>query len=263
MPVELTVKGILFDMDGTLVDSTPAVERTLGDWAKRNGHEPSEFFQHSHGVRTQDTIKRFQTIPVPGHSLTKQELLDSVMQMEWLVAETGRLMHEAGGKGIERLPGVRELLEPLRKGNARWGICTSATRTYADSALRTSDLGSCPLDVPFIVAGNNVEHGKPHPEPYLKGMDELRKLGPGADFTPNEILVVEDAPAGLRAGIAAGCQTLAVCTGQPIERVRTFEATLKTVDLTRVEVICASPEGITLSIKTLEEDDKEGTTPRQ
>ncbi|TNY21902.1 hypothetical protein DMC30DRAFT_393915 [Rhodotorula diobovata] len=49
MPVEITVKGLLFDMDGTLVDSTPAVEKALGDWCQRQGMEPSEFFQHSHG----------------------------------------------------------------------------------------------------------------------------------------------------------------------------------------------------------------------
>jgi len=63
-------------------------------------------------------------------------------------------------------------------------------------------------------------------------MDELRKLG-GADFTPDEILVFEDAPSGLKAGLAAGCKTLAVCTGQPRERIRQVEATIKTVDLTR------------------------------
>ncbi|GAA5897749.1 hypothetical protein JCM6882_000085 [Rhodosporidiobolus microsporus] len=263
MPVELTFKGLLFDMDGTLVDSTPAVEKTMGDWCAEQGIEPSEFFQHSHGVRTQDNIKRFQKVPVPGTDLTEEQITESVNKLEWLIAENGRLLHEAGGKGIERLPGAKELLDALRKGNARWGICTSATRTYASSALKTGEIGSTPPQLPFLITADDVKNGKPNPDPYLKGMDEIRKLAPGADFEPSEILVFEDAPSGVASGNAAGCKTLAVCTGQPIARVRTFDATVKTVDLTRVEVVHASPESVTLRIKTLEEDDADGTTPAQ
>lgn len=100
-------------------------------------------------------------------------------------------MHEAGGKGIERLPGAKELLDALRAGGARWGICTSgepcsllrsllatvaelliaATRTYASSALKTGEIGAEPPALPFLVTANDVTHGKPHPEPYLKGLD--------------------------------------------------------------------------------------------
>ncbi|BGP40676.1 DL-glycerol-3-phosphatase [Rhodotorula kratochvilovae] len=256
MPVELTVKALLFDMDGTLVDSTPAVEKALGDWAQRQGMQPNEFFQHSHGVRTQDNIKRFQTTPVPGHTLDEAQLADAVRELELEIAETGRRLHAAGGKGIERLPGAGELLDALRKGGARWGICTSATRLYADSALETGEIGSTPPALPFLITGDVCEHGKPHPEPYLRGMDELRKLGGSSfQFDPSEILVVEDAPSGLKSGLAAGCKTLGVATGQPMERFRTFEATVKVVDLTRVEVVHASPESVTLRIKTLEEED--------
>ncbi|GJN91039.1 hypothetical protein Rhopal_004054-T1 [Rhodotorula paludigena] len=251
--IEITCKGLLFDMDGTLVDSTPAVEQTMGDWCKKQGIEPSEFFQHSHGVRTQDNIKRFQTQPVPGHTLSEEELDKAVKELEFLIADNGRKMHEAGGKGIERLPGVSELLDALRKGGARWGICTSATRLYADSALVTGEIGSMPPALPFLITGDICEHGKPHPEPYLRGMDELRKLS-GPDFDASEILVVEDAPSGLKSGLAAGCKTLGVATGQPMERFKTFEASYKVVDLTRVEVMSASPEGVTLRLKLLDEE---------
>jgi phosphoglycolate phosphatase-like HAD superfamily hydrolase len=79
------------------------------------------------GVRTQDNLKRFQRVPVPGSTLSPEELDDSVNRLEALIAENGRLMHEAGGKGIERLPGAKELLMALKKGGARWGICTSGT----------------------------------------------------------------------------------------------------------------------------------------
>lgn len=72
--------------------------------------------------------------------------------------------------------------------------------------------------------------------PCLDGrsLAEIRKLS-GAAFEPSEILVVEDAPSGLKSGLAAGCKTLGVATGQPLERFRTFEATVKTMDLTRCE----------------------------
>ncbi|BGP54634.1 DL-glycerol-3-phosphatase [Rhodotorula sphaerocarpa] len=245
MPVEITVKAILFDMW--------VVEKTMGEWCHEQGIEPSEFFQHSHGVRTQDNLKRFQRVPVPGSSLSPDELTAAVNRLEALIADNGRRMHEAGGKGIERLPGARELLDALRKGNARWGICTSATRLYADSALKTGEIGASPPALPFLVTADDVTHGKPHPEPYLKGMDEARKL-PGAAFEAEDILVVEDAPSGLRAGLAAGCKTLGVGTGQPLERFRTFDATVKALDLTRVEVVSASQDSVTLRIKTLEEE---------
>ncbi|GAA5868154.1 hypothetical protein JCM1840_006159 [Sporobolomyces johnsonii] len=256
--LEITVKGLLFDMDGTLVDSSPAVEKTMGEWCKEQNIEPSEFFQHSHGVRTQDNIKRFQTVPVPGTSLTEEELLESVNKLEWLIAENGRLMHEAGGRGITALPGVHDFLQKLRDGGARWGICTSATRIYANSALTTSEIGSTPPALPFLITADDVTHGKPNPEPYLKGMEALRKM-PGADFEPSDILVFEDAPSGLTAGLVAGCKTLAVCTGQPRERIRAVEATVKTVDLTRLEVVSCSADSVTLRIRTLEEEEAEET----
>ncbi|GAA6010362.1 hypothetical protein JCM11491_006286 [Sporobolomyces phaffii] len=253
---EITVKGLLFDMDGTLVDSTPAVEATMAEWCNTQGIDVDYFLSHSHGVRTQDNLKRFQRVPVPGDQLSPAQLDDAVKALEFTIADTGRKLSEAGGRGITRLPGVTALLDKLRAGNARWGICTSATTIYASSALTTSEIGSKPPQLPFLITANDVTHGKPHPEPYLKGMDALRQLG-GAEFTPDEVLVFEDAPSGLKSGLAAGCKTLAVCTGQPREKIRAVEATIKTVDLTRVEVVSASPDSITLRIRTLEEEEAE------
>ncbi|GAA5898392.1 uncharacterized protein JCM6883_001008 [Sporobolomyces salmoneus] len=253
---EITLKGLLFDMDGTLVDSTPAVEATMGEWCQTQGIDVEYFLSHSHGVRTQDNLRRFQKVPIPGDQMTDEQVDEAVKQLEYTIAETGRKLSEAGGRGITRLPGVTALLDKLREGNARWGICTSATTIYATSALTTSEIGSKPPQLPFLITANHVMHGKPHPEPYLKGMEELRKFG-GAEFSSQDILVFEDAPSGLRSGLAAGCKTLAVCTGQPREKIRAVEATIKTVDLTRVEVVHASPDSITLRIRTLEEEEAE------
>lgn len=228
----------------------------MAEWCKTQGIDVEYFLSHSHGVRTQDNLRRFQRVPVPGDQLTEEQLDEAVKLMEYTIAENGRKLSEAGGRGITRLPGVTALLDKLREGNARWGICTSgercparllleqntqidlgffllATTIYASSALTTSSIGSEPPQLPFLITANHVTHGKPHPEPYLKGMEALRKLGTGGDFAPEDILVFEDAPSGLKAGLAAGCKTLAVCTGQPREKIRAIEATIKTVDLTR------------------------------
>lgn len=115
----------LSDMDGTLVDSTPAVEGALTKWALLQGIKPESFFKESHGVRTRDNIKRFQTVPVPGSSLSEEELDVAAREIEYSIAEEGRLLQEAGGRGITRLPGVDKFLAALQKGGARWGIVTS------------------------------------------------------------------------------------------------------------------------------------------
>lgn len=265
----------------------------MGDWCIAQGIDPEYFFSHSHvrpsslrrspiheltrssqGVRTRDNIKRFQKNPL-GSALSEEELIASVDALELLIAENGRIMHESGGRGITRLPGAEKLINALRAGGARFGIVTSgasvlqpqraspdpfaATLTYASSALATAEimLPSGP-SLPFLITAGDCHHGKPHPEPYLNGLAALRSL-PGSPIPDaSHVLVFEDAPSGLASGLAAGCRTLAVCTGQTRERIRGTEATHKVVDLERVEVVRCDGESITLRIRTLAEEEEEG-----
>ncbi|ORY61163.1 HAD-like domain-containing protein, partial [Leucosporidium creatinivorum] len=231
-PIEVTVDACLFDMDGTLVDSTPAVEGYLSKWARLQGVEPAAFFEVAHGRRARDHVKIFQTVPVLGSSLTEAELDDAAREIESSVLEEGRVLSEAGKDGITCLPGVGKLLSALKQGGARWGVVTSATNSYASSALSTAGIGSTPPAVPFLVTADLVTHGKPHPEPYLAGLAELNKLG-GPPIDPKRVLVLEDAPPGLASGLAAGCQTLAVCTGQPRSKIRAAASTYRSVDFNR------------------------------
>jgi len=97
----------------------------MSDWCAAQGIDKDYFLSHSHGVRTQDNLRRFQKVPIPGSDMTDEELDDAVKLMEFTIAENGRKLSEQGGRGITRLPGVTELLDKLREGNARWGICTS------------------------------------------------------------------------------------------------------------------------------------------
>ncbi|KAI5479043.1 hypothetical protein MNV49_004325 [Pseudohyphozyma bogoriensis] len=251
MPVEHTFQGILFDMDGTLVDSTPAVLKAMGDWCEVQGVDPNEFFAWSHGVRSADQVRKYQTVPKLGTELTDEEMKATVEQMELHTANTAKALAAAGGQGITRLPGVEDLLKGLRKGGARWGLVTSASKTYVDTATVTAEL--VPPELPFRITGDLCMHGKPHPEPYLRGLDGLRQLG-GPEIDPNKVLVVEDAPAGLASGLAAGCQTLAVCTSHTVEQVRAFEASFKVADLTKVDLVRADGEGITLRFTQIDEE---------
>jgi sugar-phosphatase len=119
----------------------------MSAWATAQGLVPAEFFHHSHGVRTRDkcvsvppwsrsfsplfsrhSIKRWQTIPVPGSSLSEDELTAAANVIEATIAENGRLLAEAGKGGIYALPGVHKLISALRDGGARWGIVTSGKR---------------------------------------------------------------------------------------------------------------------------------------
>lgn len=105
---------------------------------------------------------------------------------------------------------------------------------YATSALTTSKIGHEVSRTPFLITGDAVSKGKPHPEPYLAGLEALRKLsGSTRTVNPANVLVLEDAPSGLASGLAAGCRTLALCTGQPRDRIKATEATYKCVDLDR------------------------------
>ena len=101
--------------------------------------------------------------------------------------------------GVVLLPGARELLDSLPPD--RWTIATSCTRALAEVRLRAAGL---PIPKNMITS-TDVKIGKPDPEPYLKA---AAKLG----FAPSDCIVVEDAPAGVRAGKAAGARVIAFLT---------------------------------------------------
>src|SRR5258705_10069593 len=102
-------------------------------------------------------------------------------------------------EGVVAIPGARELLDQLP--DDRWTIVTSATRLLAEVRLRAAG-----LRIPDkIVTANDIQHGKPHPEPYLKAAAAL-------GFPAKDCLVVEDVPAGIQAGLSAGSRVIALTT---------------------------------------------------
>jgi mannitol-1-/sugar-/sorbitol-6-phosphatase len=177
--VELQVSGILFDMDGVLVSSLGSVERSWAKWGEMRSVDGAKAIQTAHGKRAIETIRLLRP------DLNDAEELALVEQIE--IEDT---------EGIQILPGVQSLLASLPAGS--WTICTSATKRLARVRMEHAGV---PVPADFISA-DMVEHGKPHPEPYMRGAALL-------GFSPDRCLVIEDAPAGCEAGKAAGCAVLA------------------------------------------------------
>jgi sugar-phosphatase len=180
-PPVLTVRAVLFDMDGTLVDSTAIVEQVWLEFAERYGLDYEEILRTSHGVQAGDTIRRYAP-----------EGADLVA----LTAELGE-MERNRTDGIIALPGAETLLEALPDDAI--ALVTSADRILADIRMQAAGL-TMPTTA---VTAEAVTRGKPHPEGYLKAAELL-----GAE--PADVVVFEDAPAGIAAARAAGMRTVIV-----------------------------------------------------
>jgi sugar-phosphatase len=182
--VEISCEGLLFDLDGVLADSTPAVARVWSAWALEHGLEPEEIVRRAHGRPSIATIRDL--------------LPDADYEAENLKVEHAEINDIAG---VVALPGARELLDSLPKD--RWAIVTSCTRALAQVRLKAAG-----LTAQHLLTSDDVIHGKPAPEPYLKG---AALLGVPAA----KCIVFEDAPAGIRAGKAAGALVVAFTTTAP------------------------------------------------
>jgi sugar-phosphatase len=187
--MEINCQAILFDMDGTLVDSTACVESLWGAWAAKNNVDLEYLLNVSHGRRSADTIR-----DVAPH-------LDAEAEAKAL-----ELLEIDARDGILAVGGALQTLQALHPH--QWAVVTSATKTLAETRLRAAG-----LPVPAVLIGaEHVAEGKPNPEGYLKGAAAL-----GVD--PKDCVVVEDTPAGLNAGRAAGMRVLAITTTYPAAKL--------------------------------------------
>ncbi|HKX15263.1 MAG TPA: HAD-IA family hydrolase [Propionibacteriaceae bacterium] len=174
-------EAVIFDLDGTLIDSTPAVIRGWDIWANEYGLAPIDLGIH-HGTPSASVVRAV----LPEH--LHEAGIQRITEIE--VAD----LHD-----IVVLPGAVEALASL--ANARNAIATSCTVPLAEARIAAAQL----VPPSVLVTADDVTRGKPHPEPFLEA---ARRLG----VDPQRCLVVEDAPKGLEAAKAAGCFTLAVVT---------------------------------------------------
>lgn len=175
--------GLLFDMDGTLLDSTPLVEQIWTDFAERHDHAPEVVLAFAHGRPTRATVTEF--LP-PGIDVDAEVARIAAAE----AAQTG---------GITALPGAREYLASLEPD--RWAVVTSATR-----AVATIRMAAAGLPTPgVLITSEDVVHGKPSPEGYLLAARSLHR-------DPRECRVFEDAGPGIVAGRDAGAEVVVVGT---------------------------------------------------
>ncbi len=180
--IAIRCSALLFDMDGVLIDSTPAVARVWHRWAVEHGLDPEAVVRMAHGRPSRTTIREL----LPNADFDREDREVERREMEDL-------------DGVVLLPGARQLLNSLPA--ERWTIATSCTRPLAEVRLRAAGL---PIPKTMITS-SDVKIGKPDPEPYLKA---AAKLG----FAASDCVVVEDAPAGVSAGKAAGARVIAFLT---------------------------------------------------
>lgn len=188
--VKVSAAGILFDMDGVLVSSIASVVRCWRRWAAHYGIPNAESIDVVHGVRASELMDMLK----PGIDKVEGLKLIEDMELEDLA-------------DLQVLAGAKALLQSLPP--ERWAIVTSATRR-----LLLGRLNAAQLPIPArIIAGDEVVNGKPHPEPYMRGAALIHAA-------PKDCIVVEDAPSGVGAGVAAGCRVLGVLGTHTAEELR-------------------------------------------
>jgi mannitol-1-/sugar-/sorbitol-6-phosphatase len=184
----IEAQALLFDMDGTLVDSRVVVEKIWKRWCDEVGLDWHYVLPRLHGVRMFDSIRQFAPPGVDVDAAYERLYREEVEDVD----------------GIVPIPGALELLAALPAD--RWTIVTSADTVLAKARLGAAGI----VPPPRMVTGEVVTNGKPAPDAYLLGAERM-----GAP--PAACLVFEDARAGIDAGLAAGARVIAIAGDHPGE----------------------------------------------
>jgi beta-phosphoglucomutase family hydrolase len=191
--------GALFDWDGVVIDSSDQHERSWEMLAAEIGKPlPADHFVRGFGMKNQviiPDILKWSGDPAEIHrfSLRKEELYREIIARE----------------GITPLPGVVDLLQMLNEHGVPCSVGSSTHRENIEvifEAIGVRDLFQA------VVTAEDVSHGKPHPEVFLKGAEKVGR-------EPANCVVFEDAHVGIEAGLAAGCKVIAVATTNPLDQL--------------------------------------------
>lgn len=185
----MNIEAVLFDLDGTLVDSMWMWRQIDVEYLARFGHElPEQLQKNIEGMSFTETAVYFkETFAIP-------------RTLEKIKSDWNEMTMEKYRTEVFFKPGAKEFLEKLKANGKKTAICTSNSRELVEAVVDA--LGMRPY-IDFIITACDVEKGKPSPDIYLKAAEVL-----GA--APKECLVFEDVPAGIQAGKAAGMRVIAV-----------------------------------------------------
>ncbi|STQ91313.1 HAD-IA family hydrolase [Iodobacter fluviatilis] len=206
MTWQIECTALLFDMDGTLVDSTPCIEGLWRRWAVRQHLDPDLVMQHVHGRRGIETIAL-----VAPH-------LDAAAEVVELLKEEARSLD-----GTVAIDGAADFLAQLRPD--QWAVVTSAPREIALAKLTYAGLPAPAR----LISADDVTHGKPHPEAFLKGAALF-----GLD--PQQCVAFEDALSGVQSAQAAGIPVIALTSSHSAQ------------ELSHAEHIIANYHSLTLKV---------------
>ena len=192
-------KAIIFDLDGTLVDSAAIVELVMRRWCQENEIEYNLLKESSRSSRTEDTVRR----AAPHLDSQREAEKIEATEREELVA-------------LQEIRGAANFLKLIPR--KQWALATSSDSKTARAKLRATGL----LVPKVLIGSDNVENGKPHPEAYLSAAKNLGVL-------TRDCLVFEDSNTGVSSAVAAGCSVVVVGAGhvdsgpQIIGRIVDFE----------------------------------------
>ncbi|KAJ2719910.1 hypothetical protein GGI07_004925 [Coemansia sp. Benny D115] len=212
------VGAVLFDLDGTLIETLEVTEQVYRECALEHGIDPRPVLEFCHGVPTLHVLR--QCFPPVTH--TEEYALE-------IERRAGRLL-----QGLKTIPGARELLDSLQDS---WAIFTSGMPFLAVPRMQ-----HLKLTVPRVfITPVDIVHGKPNPEGYLLAAKRMGK-------DPVDCVVFEDAVAGVRAGKESGALVIGVRTLLSAEELKSAGAALTVRDMTAVQAT-RGPDGLlTLTI---------------
>lgn len=211
----LRCQAIVFDLDGVLCDSNAIAERHWRRWAEARGVDVGPILAAHHGRPTVETIRLFAP-----HLHAEVE------------ARSKELDEADDTEGLRAFDGALRLLTTIPQ--ERWAIATSGRHRTATNRLRHTGL---PIP-PVLVTADDVQRGKPAPDPYRQAIE-------GLGFDPAGCLVFEDAPAGVASAQAAGAVAIGIASAGHPEKLATAQAVI--ARLADVEVV-AGDDGLVVTL---------------
>jgi len=185
--------AIIFDLDGTLVDSAKCIEKMWKIWANENNIDYQKINSVAAGRTTLETMK------MVAPDLATKGMADDFAERESKETE-----------GLKQIDGAKEILESIPK--ELWAIVTSGSKLLATSRIVNSGL-------PFpetLVTSDDITNGKPNPEPFLKAAHRLGVI-------PEKCVIFEDSVSGINAAVAAGAKVIGINT----KKLREIDAVVK------------------------------------